>query len=127
ENQIHECSGLNVIKNKKSALDYTKEKIEENLNLLKDELNELRENIRCALHISVASKCNEFIKNFNKCSGEIWNNPMFATSTFCNEQNEGTYITDVVSLASKAYRNIEASKGWMRKKPDVMALEKYKE
>ncbi|CAG8817999.1 22345_t:CDS:1, partial [Racocetra persica] len=74
---------------------------------------------------------------------EIWNNPAFATSTSCNKQSEGTYVTDVVvpllraalgglpnshiclstaerqSLASKARRNIGTSKERMGKKPDV--------
>lgn len=90
------------------------------------------------------------ITRIYKFRGEVWNNPAFETSMSRNEQSEGTYISDVImpllraslgdlpngyiclstaerqSLASKARVDNRTGKEKMGKKPDIMALEKFK-
>ena len=85
-----------------------------------------------------------------KFRGEVWNNLAFETSASRNEQSEETYISDIImlllraslgdlpngyiflstaerqSLASKARIDNRTGKEKMGKKPDIMALEKFK-
>ncbi|CAJ0918846.1 20752_t:CDS:2 [Entrophospora sp. SA101] len=52
--------------------------------------------------------------------GEVWNNWAFGTSMSCNEQSEGTYITDVIVPLLWGLPNDGLEANW--DKPDVMAL-----
>ncbi|RHZ54950.1 hypothetical protein Glove_421g110 [Diversispora epigaea] len=99
---------------------------------------EPQENIKCEVPQLISSRVDEFIENFNEIDnsdhirnimhdktwkedeGEVWNNPAFETSTSRNEQTERQ------SLASKARVDNRTGKEKMGKKPDIMALEKFK-